>query len=659
MKKDLRGKKILYLGARFFDYEIEIKTRLESMGAEVDFYNERPNDNFFTRVIIRLRLKALIYNKINKYYNQLLIVIKKEKYDYVLIISPETIPEKHLSALRDRHKEAKFILYMWDSFKNKNTGYDVTKYFDKIMTFDENDAKNNNRLIFLPLFYIPIYKSISQIKESYKYDYFLACTIHSDRYKVFLKLKSQAAKKGLSLYNFLYFHSKIIYWGRKFFDLNFLLAKKNEFSFTPISHAEIIDIISQSKIIVDIQHPNQSGLTNRTFEAIGSNKKLITTNQNIKNYDFYNPKNIFIIDRDNPILDEEFLNGDYQKPSERIYNKYSLTNWIKVIFDIEGFISEISTTKLGRDKKILITGITGFVGSNLVRNFGLSNNFTIYGLDIKNPEMKNVEKIFGWDELDKIPPVEAIIHLAGKAHNTSNTGEEQDYIDINYGLTKKIYDFYLLSQTQQFYLMSSIAAVTDQVDGVLFEESNPNPTTPYGRSKRMAENYLLANKPEGEKHIYIFRPCMIYGPQNKGNLNLLYNFVSKGVPWPLGSFNNIRSFLSVDNLSVVFNAFLDNNYATGIYQIADDEPISTNELVEIIASVTGKKIKILYLPKKFINVFARIGTVFNLPLTTERLAKLTANSVVSNEKVKTTINVLFPVKTVDGIRDTIETFGRK
>lgn len=339
MEKDLIGKKILYIGVKFFGYELEIKTMLEKMGANVDFYNERPSNGFFMRLLIRLKLKKLISHKIKGYYNQLLKETNQKKYDFVLFISPETISEKHLSALRHNQSDSKFILYMWDSFKNKNTGYDIAKYFDKIMTFDEDDAKRQDRFKFLPLYYIPIYKSIAQLKETYRYDYFLACTIHSDRYQVIKKLKSEVVKKGYALYSFLFFHSKALFWSRKFMNPHFFFARKAEFSFKPIAQSKIVELISQSKIIIDIQHPDQSGLTNRTFEALGAHKKLITTNQNIKKYDFYSSQNIFIIDRENPVLSNDFLKGEYQKPSDRIYNKYSLENWLMNIFDIEGSIS--------------------------------------------------------------------------------------------------------------------------------------------------------------------------------------------------------------------------------------------------------------------------------------------------------------------------------
>src|SRR5690606_9961467 len=95
---------------------------------------------------------------------------------------------------------------------------------------------------------------------------------------------------------------------------------------------------------------------------------------------------------------------------------------------------------------------------------------------------------------------------------------------------------------------SSVKAVADTVEGVLQEDVVGKPLTPYGKSKLEAEQYLLSQVlPEG-KRAFIIRPCMIHGPGNKGNLNLLYKVVEKDVPWPLAAFRNQRSFLSIDNL---------------------------------------------------------------------------------------------------------------
>lgn len=192
--------------------------------------------------------------------------------------------------------------------------------------------------------------------------------------------------------------------------------------------------------------------------------------------------------------------------------------------------------------KILITGIHGFVGSNLVN--ALKGKHILYGLDIVAPEKDGVVKTYSWDDLGKrnIPEVDAIIHLAGKAHDTKNQSKAQVYFDINTGLTQKIYDYFLGSSAKKFVFFSSVKAAADQVEGdILTEEVVPSPKGPYGESKIKAEEYIQEKWP-ADKSVYILRPCMIHGPGNKGNMNLLYNVVKKGIPWPLGAFENKRTF---------------------------------------------------------------------------------------------------------------------
>ncbi|MDR1347298.1 MAG: NAD-dependent epimerase/dehydratase family protein, partial [Prevotellaceae bacterium] len=212
---------------------------------------------------------------------------------------------------------------------------------------------------------------------------------------------------------------------------------------------------------------------------------------------------------------------------------------------------------------ILITGIHGFVGSNLVS--ALKQSHSIYGLDIISPEKEGVIKTFSWNELDQIPEVDAIIHLAGKAHDTKNQSESQTYFDINLGLTQKIFDYFLQSKAKKFIFFSSVKAAADSVEGdILTEDVIPNPVGPYGESKIAAEKYIQSQDWK-DKSVYIFRPCMIHGPGNKGNLNLLYNVVKKGIPWPLGAFENRRSFTSIDNLSFIVGQIIEKNIASGIY----------------------------------------------------------------------------------------------
>ena len=311
---------------------------------------------------------------------------------------------------------------------------------------------------------------------------------------------------------------------------------------------------------------------------------------------------------------------------------------------------------------LLITGIHGFVGSNLTNC--LKTKHILYGLDIISAEKEGVVKTFSWDELDKIPQVDTIIHLAGKAHDTKNQSDARTYFDINTELTKKIFDYFLQSSAKQFIFFSSVKAAADSVEGdILTEDVIPQPVGPYGESKIAAENHIhfqlsTLHFPLSIKKTYILRPCMIHGPGNKGNLNLLYNVVSKGIPWPLGAFDNVRSFLNSWNLSYIVEQFIEKNPPSGIYHLADDEPVSTNELISLIAESRGKKAKILKPNKPFITALARWGDRLKLPLNSERLRKLTENYIVSNQKMKTALGIeQLPVDVRTGLRRTLETFN--
>lgn len=317
---------------------------------------------------------------------------------------------------------------------------------------------------------------------------------------------------------------------------------------------------------------------------------------------------------------------------------------------------------------ILITGIHGFVGSNLVT--ALKSEHTIYGLDIVSPQKEGIEKTYSWEELNQLPSIDAIIHLAGKAHDTKNQTNAQVYFDINTGLTQKIYDWYQASSASKFIFFSSVKAAADKVVGeILTEDITPTPFGPYGESKIAAEKYLLKNKDQkaeteinainkspngGFKGLYILRPCMIHGPGNKGNLNLLYKVVKKGIPYPLGAFENRRSFVSIDNLSFVVGQLLDKEIESGIYNVADDETLSTNELISLIAKTLRKPNRIWKWNADFIKLAAKVGTKIHLPLNEERLQKLTENYVVSNHKLKTALGISqMPVKAKDGFVKTI------
>ena len=308
---------------------------------------------------------------------------------------------------------------------------------------------------------------------------------------------------------------------------------------------------------------------------------------------------------------------------------------------------------------ILITGIHGFVGTNLVE--ALKADHTIYGLDIVAPEKSGVMRTYAWSEMGEIPAVDVVIHLAGLAHDTKNRTEAQRYYDINTGLTQKIFDWFQASEAKKFIFFSSVKAAADQLNGkVLTEVVIPTPIGPYGESKIAAENYILSNfilQNSNYKLVYILRPCMIHGPGNKGNLNLLYNFVRKGIPYPLGAFKNHRSFMSIDNMSFIINQLIEKNIDSGIYNVGDDETLSTNELITLIANTINKPNRIWSWNPELIRIIARIGTKLHLPLTKDKLQKLTEDYVVSNEKIKKALGIQnMPVKAKDGFVNTIKSF---
>ena len=318
-------------------------------------------------------------------------------------------------------------------------------------------------------------------------------------------------------------------------------------------------------------------------------------------------------------------------------------------------------------KSLLITGIHGFVGTNLVN--ALKDHYDIYGLDIISPELDGVIRTFSWNDLEnnRIPRVDAIIHLAGKAHDTKNKSEADVYFKVNTDLTKKVFDYFTAHKSiERFIFFSSVKAAVDNVPGeILTEDVTPCPVGPYGESKVRAEEYILEqlnDKPAAYngRDVIIMRPCMIHGPGNKGNLNLLYGVISKGIPWPLGAFDNRRTFTSIDNLTFVIGRILSSHVESGIYNMADDEALSTNELIRVMCKAMGKKARIIKLPRGIINASARIGDVLHLPLNTFRLDKLTESYVVSNNKIKKALGIdRMPIKAYDGLAHTIKSFISK
>lgn len=300
--------------------------------------------------------------------------------------------------------------------------------------------------------------------------------------------------------------------------------------------------------------------------------------------------------------------------------------------------------------EIQITGISGFIGKNLSMHLKQHGD-TVEGLSLRDAGWKN----------NLNTQADAIIHLAGKAHDTSNTSSPEAYYKVNRDLTIELYNEFINSGVKDFFYFSSVKAVADTVITVLTEDNLANPLTPYGKSKLEAEQYLLSKELPTGKRLFIIRPCMIHGPGNKGNLNLLYKIVEKGFPWPLASYENKRSFLSIDNLNFLIKEMINRPIMeSGVYNFADDEALSTNELVRVIGESLSKSIYLWKVPQPLVHAMARVGDTLKLPLNSERLKKLTESYVVSNAKIKKALGIInLPLTAKEGLTITIKSFNKQ
>jgi len=295
---------------------------------------------------------------------------------------------------------------------------------------------------------------------------------------------------------------------------------------------------------------------------------------------------------------------------------------------------------------LLLTGANGFVGKNLKSYLtGLCNTEELTRADLNDLKFSSIKNSTN------------VVHLAGLAHDLKNTNQVEAYYHVNFELTKKLYDAFLTSNASKFIFISSVKAAADTVESVLSEDVFPDPLTHYGKSKLKAEQYIQSQPLPVGKSYYILRPCMIHGPSNKGNLNLLYQLVRKGLPYPLASFENKRSFLSIENLCYVIKELMvQTDVPSGIYHISDDEPLSTNDVVKIFSMSLKRKPVLWHINKSFIYFIAKIGDQLKLSLNSEKLNKLTENYIVSNEKIKGALNIKLPIEAKEGLMITAASF---
>lgn len=327
---DLKGKQILFFSPKAFGYEEAIKMRLEDYGANVVYYDDRPSNGFWGKAVLRAKPQLMKWH-VEKYYRKIFKeVISMGTSEYIFLLNLEAMPLWFLKKVKEANPKATIVFYMWDSLKNKPHAAQYMVYCNKTFSFDPHDESANG-FRFRPLFYINEYAGIAK-KKDYVYDLSFIGTAHSDRLRISEQLERIIEKNGGCSYKYLYLQSKKLWFYLKMHDPNFKKTHSSDFNYTSLSTQATIDVISKSRIVLDIQHPRQTGLTMRAIEMIGAERKLITTNAAIKDYDFYSPQNIYVIDREKPFVDKDFLDSKYEPISSELYHKYSIDGWLEELF---------------------------------------------------------------------------------------------------------------------------------------------------------------------------------------------------------------------------------------------------------------------------------------------------------------------------------------
>lgn len=334
---NLQERSVLFIGPRTFGYEDEIKRELELAGYKVDWYDERPASTPLVKALIRMRPKLLAPIN-NAYFDRIIKAVERKRYEVVFIIKGEALSVTRLESLRKSQPSARFLYYTWDSLSNFKNGHDKLVYFDKVYSFDRFDCMADKRVVHLPLFYGRAYEALSnsynKLGVLQDIDLLFLGTIHSDRYEVVQAIwrACKQAMPSTNLYTYFYYQSRWVFGLRQLIDKGFRSIPWSDVRWKALDAENTLSLIARSNILIDVHHPQQTGLTMRTIESLGAQKKIITTNPDVRNYDFFKSENILIVDRNKLTVSKDFLKEPYKPVERAIYDRYSLREWLKVIF---------------------------------------------------------------------------------------------------------------------------------------------------------------------------------------------------------------------------------------------------------------------------------------------------------------------------------------
>lgn len=325
--------KVLFLCPRFFNYETEISDGLRRAGATVDYFDEKPFNNVFFKILLRLWKDNNFLKRISDAYFERILLQTRDDYDYVIVLKGESLNRKNLLKFKNKYKNAQFIYYAWDSIKNYPHIQEYLNLFDRVFTFDDNDAREYDFMDHLPLFYSPDFVSTATRKtaKNVKPSIAFLGTVHSDRYKLLGEIYEKY-KNEYDLRFVLYFPSIVVLAGFLLTNMKDVI-KYRLFSFTLRSRnkKQIASFFSGADAVLDIQHPRQTGLTMRTIECLPLKRKFITTNSRVKDYDFYAAENFYFIDREKIYIDSVFFDIPYDDKHMDAISRYSVDSWVKTL----------------------------------------------------------------------------------------------------------------------------------------------------------------------------------------------------------------------------------------------------------------------------------------------------------------------------------------
>lgn len=318
MSTFLKNKKILFIGPQFYNYHLLILEKFKFFGCDVTFFSEKNNNLLFS--ILNNTSKKLLRKYQVYHYNKILKRILNKNFDYLYIIRGFMMPISFLNKLKAIHPNIKVIMYQWDSNKT-NEYFQIVSHCDSVFSFDYEDCRLNSKIQYLSLFFTDDITEYRNYKSEIKYDFLFMGSYLPERYDAFLKVREILSNNNIKFKLFMFIpkttYLKEIIKGKKF-DMNII-------SFKPLNRKDYLYLLFSSKVIIDVSNNGQSGLAMRVIEALGANKKVLTSNLNITKENFYNSKRVRIFDTSSNKFPIDFLDVNLE---DEFFDDYSLNNWL-------------------------------------------------------------------------------------------------------------------------------------------------------------------------------------------------------------------------------------------------------------------------------------------------------------------------------------------